>query len=99
MFNVTHISYAPGDTLIFGADMNAYTYEECVNIFESFKKQVPDAKVIFVPDDLIKEILVLNKQFLAYDTTPLTITSSTEYPPAYLTNSYCSDNEGEVKSW
>lgn len=106
MFDVTKISYAPGDILIFAVDMDTYDCEECANIFESLKKQAPDVKVVFVPDDFIEEILVLNKQFLAYDTNTLTITSPSAYP-AYLTNvissdttaGICLDSDGEVKTW
>ena len=106
MFDVTKISYAPGDILIFAVDMNTYDVEECGNIFESLKKQAPDVKVVFVPDDFIEEILVLNKQFLAYDTNTLTITSPSAYP-AYLTNvinsdstaGVCLTSEGETKIW
>lgn len=75
MFDVTKISYAPGDIFIFAVDMDTYNAEECENIFESLKKQAPDVEVIFIPDDFIDKILVLNKQFLAYDTNTLTITS------------------------
>ena len=75
MFDVTKISYAPGDILIFAVDMDTYNVEECENIFESLKKQAPDVEVIFIPDDFIDKILVLNKQFLAYDTNTLTITN------------------------
>ena len=75
MFDVTKISYAPGDILIFAVDMDTYNVEECENIFESLKKQAPDVEVIFIPDDFIDKILVLNKQLLAYDTNTLTITN------------------------
>ena len=75
MFDITKISYAPGDILIFAVDIDTYNVEECKNIFESLKKQAPDVEIIFIPDDFIDKILVLNKQFLAYDTNTLTITS------------------------
>lgn len=107
MFDVTKISYTPGDILIFAVDMDTYDVEECGNIFESLKKQVPDVKVVFIPDDFIDKILVLNKQFLAYDTNTLTITSPSAYPNAYLTNVMNSESttgvhlttEGEAKTW
>lgn len=75
MFDITKISYAPGDILIFAVDIDTYNAEECKNIFESLKKQAPDVEIIFIPNDFIDKILVLNKQFLAYDTNTLTITS------------------------
>ena len=75
MFDVTKISYAPEDILIFGVNVDTYNVEECENIFKSLKKQAPDVEIIFIPDDFIDKILVLNKQFLAYDTNTLTITS------------------------
>lgn len=106
MFDVTRISYSPGDILIFAVDMDTYDCEECANILESLKKQAPDVKVMFIPDDFIEKILVLNKQFLAYDTSSLTITTPSSYP-AYLTNVLNSDStagvsltkEGETKTW
>lgn len=106
MFDVTRISYAPGDILIFAVDMDTYDVEECAQVHEAIKKQAPDVKVVFVPDDFIEEILVLNKQFLAYDTNTLTITSPSAYP-AYLSNimnsdstaGVCLTSEGETKAW
>lgn len=107
MFDVTRISYTPGDVLIFAMDMDTYDMEEIAQLGDEFKNKMPDAKILFVPDDLIEEVLVLNKQFLAYDTNTVTITSPSGYPPAYLTN-ICSDsttatvrldNEGESKLW
>ena len=107
MFDVTKISYAPEDILIFAVNVDTYNVEECENIFKSLKKQAPDVEIIFIPDDFIDKILVLNKQLLAYDTNTLTITNPSAYPNAYLTNIMNSEStagvhlttEGETKTW
>jgi hypothetical protein len=54
MYDVTKISYTPGDILIFAVDMDTYDIEECRSIYDAILKQAPDVKVVFVPDDLIE---------------------------------------------
>ena len=110
MYDVTKISYTPGDILIFAVDMDTYDVEECRSIYDAILKQAPDVKVVFVPDDLIEEIVHVQKNSpLYYDLT--TISTTTGYPSnipqPYLTNISSDsttatirlDNEGETKLW
>jgi hypothetical protein len=109
MYDVTKISYTPGDILIFAVDMDTYDIEECRSIYDAILKQAPDVKVVFVPDDLIEEIVHVQKNSpLYYDLA--TISTTTGYPSnipqPYLTNISSDntatirlDNEGETKLW
>ena len=107
MYDVTKISYTPGDILIFAVDMDTYDMEECRNIYDSILKQAPDMKVIFVPDDFIEEIVVVNKTApLYYDlaTTSISTGYPNNIPQPYLTSigsdstaTIRLDSEGEIK--
>ena len=41
MYDVTKISYTPGDILIFAVDMDTYDIEECRSIYDAILKQAP----------------------------------------------------------
>jgi hypothetical protein len=90
--------------------MDTYDVEECRSIYDAILKQAPDVKVVFVPDDLIEEIVHVQKNSpLYYDLA--TISTATGYPSnipqPYLTNISSDsttatirlDNEGETKLW
>lgn len=98
MYDITKISYTPGDILIFAVDMDMYDAEELRGIFESITKQAPDVKVVFVPDDLIEDIVHIQKNSpLYYDLATTTIGTVNGYPQPYLTN-ICSDSTATIKS-
>lgn len=89
MFDVTKITYTPGDVLIFAVDMDTYDMEECRSIYDAILKQAPDMKIIFVPDDLIEEIIQVNKTAPLYYGDLITTTTTNirdNYPQPYLTN-------------
>ena len=107
MYDVTKISYTPGDILVFAVDMDMYDAEELRGIFESITKQAPDVKVVFVPDDLIEDIIHIQKNSpLYYDLATTAIGTTNTYPQPYLTN-ISSDStatirsvlDGEEKQW
>ena len=108
MYDVTKISYTPGDILIFAVDMDCYDVEECQHIYDAIMKQAPDVKVVFIPDDLIEDIIHVQKNSpLYYDLSTTTIGTGypSNIPQPYLTN--CSDStsatlqikDGEVSTW
>ena len=110
MFDVTKISYTPGDILIFAVDMDCYDVEECQHIYDAILKQAPDVKVVFIPDDLVEDIIHIQKNSpLYYDLATTTISTGypSNIPQPYLTNISSDstsatvrlDNEGETKLW
>lgn len=89
MYDVTKISYTPGDILIFAVDMDMYDCEECNAIYDAIHKEAPDVKVVFVPDDLVEEIIHIKKDSPLYVgglTTTTTNVYDHNYPQPYLTN-------------
>lgn len=81
MFDVTKISCAPRDVLIFSVDMDLYDIEECRGIYEAILQQAPDMKIIFVPDDLVKEIIQVNRTIPMYYNNNDLITTTTHSTP------------------
>ena len=85
MFDVTKISCAPRDVLIFSVDMDLYDIEECRGIYEAILQQAPDMKIIFVPDDLVKEIIQVNRTIpMYYNNTQLEYQYCTIYNDRYV---------------
>lgn len=107
MYDVTKITYTPGDILIFAVDMDCYDVEECQHVYDAIQKQAPDVKVVFIPDDMVEEIIHVQKNSpLYYDLATTTIGGfPNTIPQPYLTN--CSDStsatlqikDGEVSTW
>lgn len=82
MFDVTKLTVAPKDVLIFAVDTDTYNMEECRSIYDAIAilEETPDVKIIFVPSDLIKEIVQINTPIpLYYNNNDLTTTTAHTY--------------------
>lgn len=107
MYDIIRIPYTPGDILVFAVDMDMYNAEELRVIFKSITKYAPDVKVVFVPDNLIKDIIYIQKNSpLYYDLATNTIGIGNTYPQPYLTNISPDSTatiknmlDGEEKQW
>jgi hypothetical protein len=105
MFDVTKIPYTPGDIFIFAVDMDTYDSEDLQTIRSNIIKEAPEVKVVFVPDDLIEEVIHIKKEnILPYSTLTTTGGPTNVYPnQPYIT--YCngeSDStatKSEVRTW
>lgn len=89
MFDVTKISYTPGDILIFAVDIDTYDSEDLQTIRSNIIKEAPEVKVVFVPDDLVEEIIHIKKDSPLYVSGLTTTTTNVydhNYPQPYLTN-------------
>ena len=89
MFDVTKISYTPGDILIFAVDIDTYDSEDLQTIRSNIIKEAPDVKVVFIPDDLVEEIIHIKKDSPLYVSGLTTTTTNVydhNYPQPYLTN-------------
>lgn len=89
MYDVTKISYTPGDILIFAVDIDTYDSEDLQTIRSNIIKEAPDVKVVFIPDDLVEEIIHIKKDSPLYVSGLTTTTTNVydhNYPQPYLTN-------------
>ena len=89
MFDVTKFSYTPGDILIFAVDIDTYDSEDLQTIRSNIIKEAPDVKVVFIPDDLVEEIIHIKKDSPLYVSGLTTTTTNVydhNYPQPYLTN-------------
>ena len=89
MYDVTKISYTPGDILIFAVDIDTYDSEDLQTIRSNIIKEAPEVKVVFVPDDLVEEIIHIKKDSPLYVSGLTTTTTNVydhNYPQPYLTN-------------
>lgn len=107
MYDVTRISYTPGDVLILAVDMDMYDAEDCEKMFDDIRKQAGDVKIVFVPDDLVEEIIHVQKTapipYLSTGTTVTNVFPDYDSIKPYLTN--CSNSvstiasDSEEKQW